>query len=806
MPLSFNEQVLRQLANLERRLDRMERRLAALEAGKAQVPSANPPESATQVQPLPADESVISISRLDALRNVLTIQTESADVSAPPLPPQDAPLPDAASSGSPPDIYAVRRELPRRSFSWRSAAPRGESSPQPQAKTPQPTLESLIGGRWFAFAGAIAVLVALVLFLRLAYTQGWLGRLSPALRCSLGAGFGLLLLGAGEVARRRINSWAAVGLLSAGVAGLYASVLAAYGMYHLLVDAAAFALLTTISGIGIATGARSRLPAVSIVSLVGAYLAPFLLDSPDPSPLVFPSYTLAILATGLSLAAWLRGGFRVVGALVWWGTLILGGLWILEHGEAHALIAMVFASLAWLMVHAGHVYATRAPDKAPAGEESPRSWHAAIPLHQLAMLASSFSYSAWTTMLCVDIAERTRIVPDWLPPFAIAGVTAVFAFSLIPALSLLRDIPRTGRERLGTALLAQTGGLVFAGTALATLGISAVPTWLALGLAAIVAGRLVRARGLDVYGVAAMGVGTARLFLHDWEHNDLLAARQHLHGLVVSEGMWWALGVGAGWVIAAILLLWRLPQQSKGRARPLAAVAMGLALLTLGASVVHPDADKASIVWTWIALTTFAFVLSPLGRAMKLNWLSAGACVPCLILWIATYALPRLDWSGSTHMLLLHPGLWSALCLAGLITAIAAWGLRELEARELLVARSAAASLAISLVWGATSLEAARVGAAMTGDRTVQLAFVSIWWALFSVALIVAGFKTNIAAARRAGLTLMGVATLKVVLYDLGGVPQVWRIASFLLVGLLMIGVAVGYSRVANRLLPSKSE
>lgn len=62
--------------------------------------------------------------------------------------------------------------------------------------------------------------------------------------------------------------WAAVGLLAAGVAGLYASVLAAYSLYHLFNDATAFALLAVVSAIGIATGARSRLPVVSIVSAI----------------------------------------------------------------------------------------------------------------------------------------------------------------------------------------------------------------------------------------------------------------------------------------------------------------------------------------------------------------------------------------------------------------------------------------------------------------------------------------------------------------------------------------------------------
>jgi hypothetical protein len=45
-----------------------------------------------------------------------------------------------------------------------------------------------------------------------------------------------------------------------------------------------------------------------------------------------------------------------------------------------------------------------------------------------------------------------------------------------------------------------------------------------------------------------------------------------------------------------------------------------------------------------------------------------------------------------------------------------------------------------------------------------------------------------------------------VVLFDLGGVPQVWRIASFLMLGLLMLGIAMGYSRIAGKLTQKPSQ
>lgn len=55
---------------------------------------------------------------------------------------------------------------------------------EPELPRPQ-SLESIVGGRWFAVAGAIAVLVAIVLFLKLAYSGGWSAAFLPRCVASL---------------------------------------------------------------------------------------------------------------------------------------------------------------------------------------------------------------------------------------------------------------------------------------------------------------------------------------------------------------------------------------------------------------------------------------------------------------------------------------------------------------------------------------------------------------------------------------------------------------------------------------------
>lgn len=100
------------------------------------------------------------------------------------------------------------------------------------------------------------------------------------------------------------------------------------------------------------------------------------------------------------------------------------------------------------------------------------------------------------------------------------------------------------------------------------------------------------------------------------------------------------------------------------------------------------------------------------------------------------------------------------------------------------------------LAWCASSFEVARAARSLAENQQTQLAAVSIWWGLLGVALIVFGFARTVPFARHVGLGLMGLAAVKVVVHDLSSVPAMWRVVSFLLLGLLMLGVALVYARL----------
>ena len=71
----------------------------------------------------------------------------------------------------------------------------------------------------------------------------------------------------------------------------------------------------------------------------------------------------------------------------------------------------------------------------------------------------------------------------------------------------------------------------------------------------------------------------------------------------------------------------------------------------------------------------------------------------------------------------------------------------------------------------------------------------SIWWALSASVILIVGFVRDLAAARYLAMTVFAVTLAKVFLFDMRGVNAVYRILSFLALGVLMVAASFLYHR-----------
>jgi uncharacterized membrane protein len=79
--------------------------------------------------------------------------------------------------------------------------------------------------------------------------------------------------------------------------------------------------------------------------------------------------------------------------------------------------------------------------------------------------------------------------------------------------------------------------------------------------------------------------------------------------------------------------------------------------------------------------------------------------------------------------------------------------------------------------------------------QTSQLAL-SAFWAALGLVLFVGGLVRDERAVRLGGLGLLGLAVVKVFLLDLAKLGSIWRVGSFLALGLLLLSAAFAYQRL----------
>jgi uncharacterized membrane protein len=182
----------------------------------------------------------------------------------------------------------------------------------PPRKPPGPSepsmgFEERLGTQWTVWVGGVALVLGGFFLVRYSIEQGWFG---PAMRIVLGALLALVLIGAGEWARRQENLSGVVGvpsahipsiLTAAGTAVAYADVWAAYALYEFIGSTTAFVLLGVVA-LGTLAAALMHGPALAGLGLVGAYVTPIIVSTDKPNFWALYIYLAVVTAAAFLLA------------------------------------------------------------------------------------------------------------------------------------------------------------------------------------------------------------------------------------------------------------------------------------------------------------------------------------------------------------------------------------------------------------------------------------------------------------------------------------------------------------------------
>jgi uncharacterized membrane protein len=239
---------------------------------------------------------------------------------------------------------------------------------------PKESFESRIGARWAVWVGGIALALGGIFMVKYSIEAGLL---SPAVRLSLAAVFGLVLMAAGEAVRRRAqplianafrNAMIPGVLTAAGAITLFAVAYVAYGVYAYIGPLAAFVLLAAVA---FATIGLSLLhgQALAGLGLLASMMTPALVATDRPSAwTLFGFLSVAWLAT--FAAARIRR-WQVVPALANAGMLLWALLYLSQAAAPDALpvlMAMLVLALGHGLVWPGTVAAEETPQGAPSAD------------------------------------------------------------------------------------------------------------------------------------------------------------------------------------------------------------------------------------------------------------------------------------------------------------------------------------------------------------------------------------------------------------------------------------------------------
>lgn len=669
-------------------------------------------------------------------------------------------------------------------------------APKPKREDSSWSLERLVGAKAFAAAGALIVVLGVAFFLKLAIDEGWIQRISPMWRCIAVAGFGGVLIVLGEIARTRINTLASSGLSAAGIATVYASVYGAHEVFGLIAPPVAMVLLACVTAGGIALGVIGRRVFLSGISLIGAYLAPLLLNEGEPSPVFFPAYLIALMALGLTLGGWMGARFHVLRSIAWWGTMLLGTYWIADWASASGPVnGLVFIGVVWALTHAELIASARFFKRGASALESPPP--ASLALHgawehfrwsHARWIVSSFGVSTWALGFSVWMFRVMDPAMDYLAPVILGVALGAVSMIAMPRIMEIVTDRKTPRAQLATATVLQVGAMVIAAVALGLTDWFQVAAWVSLGLAAVIAGERIGVRALRYYGMVLLGIGAARVVAVEWA-----PAVAEIGNRPEEWIAWWGLSVGPiGAQLAGAGLGWLLGAVAVRRREAESAVMGMVGIACVMAAIITPGVEAGSLAVAWALVGVCAALVSRTGCIARLGVMAVAPIVAAWVPWLFAHADPA-TWvaDGSPPMVSMGMRHAAALVAAGIgAVMVQRKSTRQREVMVFLIACTAFMTLV------ATSLEVHRVAAMwVPGDPAARRGAVSIWWAVVGLVSLGAGWARRMPVVRWVGLGLLGAAAAKLVVFDLIEISMAWRVATSMVIGLILLGVAVGYAR-----------
>ena len=690
-------------------------------------------------------------------------------------------------------------------------SPQGEPGPARQISMPKPMVEpkasrtreeweALIGGKILNRIGALALIIGIGYFLKYAFDNNWI---NEATRVLIGAVVGFLCLAGAYRSHQKGFKVFAQGIVGAGISILYLSVFASFNFYSLVPQWVAFLLMSIVTVIALAQGLHYDSVAVALLGWAGGFLTPIMLSTGVANEVGLFTY-LAILAAGLLAITYKKQQWWVLEPLTFAGTWILYLSWYSEfYGPADLGITIVFIAIFWLLFYALTVLQPSPNGSALASRRILGAANAIALFLSLYVIVDK-EYHEWMGLLTVglgviylvtllvrssresvSVSEQIHYVLSSIGFLIVASAIQWKDFEEIIAWSIeavflvwiasrqkLRYIWLTAAGIFGFVVLkfiSTPGSLFYYPAEEFSLILNTRAIALLVGSASLLlsAGFLSRVAEKKDHWIIntfrALWPAAMFLFigleLNDLYRRQMVFASARAEEVLSFERLVW---MGTAWAAYSVAIVWaglkfrHVPVLISG----LIAALIGGALVLIRGMAFDP-------------IDAFEFVFN----------VRAAAFLIVIGLFVLHERLA--EWGGSMRDWL--PDVRSAIQMA---LVVLVFGLLTGEIRD-------AFRKEMALVMDSSGDEYSRL------SNLQQLSLSGIWL-LYSAVLMAAGLWRKLRALRIAAFVLFGITILKIFLYDLSFLDSLYRIFSFIGLGLVLLAVSYAYQRYRDVIFGTK--
>lgn len=683
------------------------------------------------------------------------------------------------------------------------AAPRPVVTPVSKPSRTREEWEALIGGKLLNRIGALALIIGVGFFLKYAVDNNWI---SEWVRVCIGFLIGVgLLFGAFRAHKKKFDVFAQ-GLVGAGISILYLSVYASFNFYHLVSQPVAFGVMSLVTAVTFLQAFKYDSLAVAVLGWAGGFLTPFLLSTGSPNEIGLFTY-IALLDAGLLAVVVAKDRWVVLEPLTLVATYVVYFSWFtLHYTTADLLPTVYFLTVFWALFFVLDVY---------------RSRRAAISSPELRQVVSMFSVLVYYSTLYV------LINPDHHDMMGlITGVLGVIYFVTALVLQPTRPIGGTMFTRFTITAIV----LLVLATAIQFSGFDTVMWWSVEALFLVACGlywnlRYVWLSALALFGLAILkllSVPGAAAYLPISEFQLLVNKRAHTFLLL-------ALSVG------------------------------------ISGNLIRRESDPTSVLlrqvlrYAWTVLC-FLLVTLEIVDHFRLNMVGASSetiadleftrFMTLAVVWMV-YSVP-LIWFGlrEGESPLLHAGLGVmtlAACLAAVrgiafdpvinyrflvnsrvVAILLIIGGLLIHARWLRKGRDtigwlqdvlnvlavAVVVLLLVLFTGETrdlfekqklllDQSISNLNAEQSRLNNLEQMSLSAVWLVYSIVLMGVGIWRRARGLRLVSIVLFGFTILKIFIYDLSFLETLYRIFSFVGLGVILLVVSYLYQRYKSIIVGS---